>query len=137
MRNIVLAVLISLAVGAAGFFTGCAVKGAKAPVAGQAANSFESYSYQILSDAQAGLNKTREEISAGLLPQSLVPAFDRAVVLYNQAILLENSYDKILRSGGDVTVTQHEISQDLGSLVELIAQLRPHSNSPAAAPAKH
>src|SRR5579859_5634144 len=118
------------------YSSGCGYKSVKASAPGQAtaANSFEDYSYKTLLDAQAGLNATRNEIQAGTLPQSLVPIFDRAVVVYNECIALEKRYDKVLRSGGDPATVQQELASNLGSLVGLIAQIRP-PKTPAPAPA--
>ena len=120
---------------AAGLAAGCAAyKGMKA-AANQPTDSFEEYSYRVLLDAQAGLNKTRAELQAGTLPASFIPIFDRAAIVYNKCLELETSYDKIVRSGGDPATVRGELTQDLASLVGLIAELRPaKSKVPARVP---
>ncbi len=107
----------------------------KTPAANQAVNSFEDYSFRILLDAGAGLEKTRQEILDGKLPPSVTPIFDRAVVVYNNAVNLTKSYDTIVRSGGDPQAVRDELTNNLSSLVVLIAELRPSKNpAPATAP---
>ena len=110
---------------------GCAAYKAKGqqPAANAAVNSFEDYTFRVLLDAQAGLNKTRDEIQAGTLPPSLVPTFDRAVVVYNHAIDLEKTYDAALRSGADTEAQKKELADALGNLMGLIAELRPAKNA--------
>lgn len=110
-----------LAIGLAG----CAAYNGKAPVPGQPVNSFEDYSYGILADAQAGLAATAANIKSGALPKSLIPDYDRAAVLYNQAILSLKKYDADVRAGSDASVIQSEITQQISELVTLGLKLWP------------
>lgn len=129
--TLILAAVLLVGAGVGIGAAGCAAyKGAKAPVPGQPANQFEAYSYAILSDAQAGLAATAAKIKSGELPKSLIADYDRAAVLYNTAVLSLGHYDKAYRAGGDVTVIQAEISQEITELVALGLKLWPPPAKP-------
>lgn len=96
-----------------------------APIPGRPVNSFEDYSYGILSDAQAGLKATAANIKSGALPQSIIPDYDRAAVLYNQAIKGLKKYDADVRAGADASQIQTEITQQISELVSLGLKLWP------------
>ena len=127
MKSTILAVVAIAVLTAAGILlSGCgAYKGAKGlnPAAPQPVNTFESYAYQVLSDAQVGLAETDKKIKAGDLPPSVIPDYDRAAVLYNTLVSLLNRYDAAFRAGNDVSSIQTEISQDLAEVISLALKL--------------
>ena len=96
-----------------------------APTANQPVNTFEAWAYKILDDAQAGLADTAAKIKSGELPQSLIPDYDRAAVVYNTSIALLKRYDDAYRAGGDVATVQNDIQQNLADLIALGLKLWP------------
>lgn len=126
MKPAVIAVLaVALLVGVGFFAAGCGVKSYKgqAPTANQPVNTFEEYAYAVLLDAQTGLAEVDKKLKSGELPKSVTADYDRAAVIYNTAIAALKRYDAVMRSGGDPSTIQTEISSELADLVKLGLQL--------------
>lgn len=132
MKIAAIVFVILVAVAGIGALAGCSTAKYKAPVAGQPLNSFESYAFQALNDAQAGLLDVDAKIKSGELPKALIPAYDRAAVVYNTTRDLLVRYDATLRAAGDVGSLTVEINKDLADLIALGLELFPQKTTPPA-----
>lgn len=128
-----------LAIGGALAIGGCLKKtaaGTPATLQPGAVDAFDQWAFDQLGEVKAGIDEAKQEYTAGNLPANAKMVIDQAINAYNLAEGLAQRYHDSGGKSVDAATLQSEITGDILSIVNFVAELKAAAAQQKTAAAK-